>query len=160
EEKRDPELKEQAKTLEHPVPFLDLSDSGQPLSTRSLDLYFSDRNQELIYQRGSFTDMVVNRTVSLFIFACQFWVAVGWYLLGCFLLGTQLLRRGLFQEPDRQHLIIRRLIVFGLGWGFLCHTAAVIVYWRDPDGAFSWFFNLLGALAQALGYLGLLLLWS
>jgi uncharacterized protein len=160
EEKRDPEVKKQAEALERPAPLLDLADSGQPLSTRSLDLYFSDRNQVLIYQRGTFADMVVNRAVSLFLFACQFWPAVGWYLLGCFLLGAQLLRLGLFQEPDKHRLFIRRMLLFGFGWGIICHTAAVVVYWRDPDGGFSWFFNLWGALAQALGYLGLLLLWS
>jgi uncharacterized protein len=159
EEKRDPEVKKQAEALERPVPFLDLSDPT-PISSSSLDLYFSPRNQVLIYQRGTFTDMGVNRAVALFLFACQFWPAVGWYLLGCFLLGTQLLRRGLFQEPGQHGVLIRRLILFGLGWGIICHTAAVLVYWRDPDGAFSWFFNLWGALAQALGYLGLLLLWS
>jgi uncharacterized protein len=160
EEKRDPVVKKQAEALERPVPFLELSPSAPPLSSGSLDLYFSPRNQELIYQRGTFADMVVNRAVLLFLFACQFWPAIGWYLLGCFLLGTQLLRLGLFQDPGRHRVLLRRLILFGLGWGVLCHTAAVIVYWRDPDGAFSWFFNLWGALAQALGYLGLLLLWS
>jgi uncharacterized protein len=160
EEKRDPQVKKQSEALERPVPLLDLSKSAPPISPDSLDLYFSDRNQELIYRRGTFTDQVVNRAVCLFLFACQFWPAVGWYLLGCFLLGILLLRRGLFQEPDRHPVFIRRLILFGLGWGLLCHSAAVAVYWRYPDGAFSWFFNLWGALAQALGYLGLLLLWS
>jgi uncharacterized protein len=158
EEKRDPEVKKQAEALTQPVPF-DLSDPTTG-SVQSLDLYFSAKNQELIYQRGTFADMVVNRAVSLFLFACEFWPAIGWYLLGCFLLGAQLLRRGLFQDPDRHRGFIRRLILFGLGWGIPCHVAAVLVYWRDPDGAFSWFFNLWGALAQALGYLGLLLLWS
>src|SRR5262249_2523276 len=87
-------------------------------------------------------------------------ILVGWYLLGCFLLGITLLRHGLFQAPDQHLPLIRRLIVFGFGVGLPCHVAGVIALVWNPGGPFSWLFNGWGALALALGYLGLLLLWS
>jgi uncharacterized protein len=150
-------IREEAEHLDRPVSLL--HDDTMTYDHR-LALYLTPQNHELIYRSGTFGDMVLNRAISLIEVCSSDFLVIGWYLLGSFLLGILLLRQGLFQVPEQHLPLIRRLIVVGFGVGVPCHVAAVTALAWNPSGAFSWLFNGWGALAQALGYLGLLLLWS
>jgi uncharacterized protein len=152
------EVREEAEQLESPIS--PSSGDGTMTSEHRMALYMTPQNHDLIYRSGTFGDMVVNRALDLKEEFTGDAIVIGWYLLGCFLLGILLLRHGLFHTPEQHRVLIRRMIVFGFGVGVPCHVAAVIALAWNPDGAFSWLFNAWGALAQALGYLGLLLLWS
>jgi uncharacterized protein len=150
-------VRDEADQLDRPVSLL--PDDTMTYEHR-MALYQTPQNHELIYRSGAFGDMVLNRAIALIKLLCGDLLVIGWYLLGCFLLGITLLQCGLFQAPEQHLPLIRQLILFGFGIGIPCHVAAVIALAWNPDGAFSWLFNAWGALAQALGYLGLLLLWS
>jgi uncharacterized protein len=153
-----PAEREEAENLERPVSLWPPDDTMT--YERQLGLYLTPQNHNLIYRSGTLGDMVEHRGLVLIQTLAGDILVVGWYLLGCFLLGIILLRLGLFQAPHEHLVLIRRMILFGFGIGVPCHLAAVVALAGSPNGALSWLWNGWGALAQALGYLGLLLLWS
>jgi uncharacterized protein len=131
--------------------------------------FFSRENEVRVFQQADFPAMILFRATALLSTLIMALVVLGWYVLGCFLLGGLLLRRGVFRDPDNHRRLTGWMIVIGLAVGLPCHIAAVCAYsaggTKNPLGFDTYaglasLLNTLGALAQALAYLGVLLRWS
>ncbi|MDW8027335.1 MAG: DUF418 domain-containing protein [Armatimonadota bacterium] len=128
---------------------------------RAIERYFSQENQTRIYRQGTFSERVLNNAIFAgFGTCCCFLPLLGWYLLACFLLGTYLFRQGVFYDVNAHRPLIYKFIVYGLAVGFVFNLMTVFVYLRNPNGVLYWLLVGFGALPTALGYMGLLLLWS
>jgi uncharacterized protein len=142
--------------------FLDRPASGDEFKDLppQIAAYFGPESEQRIYQHGSWGEMVANRALNLALYNVMFWLFLVWDLLACFLLGIYLLRRGVFHAVGVHRRFWRGLIAFGLGVGLPLHGVAVAAYFRDRHDMLAGSLLMIGALPQALGYLGLLVLWS
>jgi uncharacterized protein len=127
---------------------------------RRINDFFSRENELRIYLTGTFAEKVLHRAGWLAMYLVLFWAWLGWYILGCFLIGVALLRRGVFNDPQGQRPFVRRLVLVGLGVGIPLHVLGAALYLDNPESVLAGLPNQFGALPQALGYLGLVLLWS
>jgi uncharacterized protein len=141
---------------EPPTSFL----FGQGSWENRLTEVFSVENQLRLYRNGNFGQLVEHRALFFGILVLSMIFLFGWYVLACFLLGVEFLRRGLFHDPQRRRTLTRWFVGLGLGIGVPCHVVAAILYLGHPGAALPQLLNQLGALSQALLYLGLLLAWD
>ncbi len=141
---------------EPPAPVL--SGTG-PWQQRFADA-FTAENQLRLYRNGTFLQLVEHRALSFGVLLVFLAFLFGWYILACFLLGVELLRRGLFHDPQRRRTLTRWFLGLGLGLGLPGHVVAALLYLGRPDAALPQLLNEIGALPQALLYLGLLLAWD
>jgi uncharacterized protein len=83
-------------------------------------LYEFMADEERVFQRGSFAEMVQHRTVTYLVVGMPLRLLfTSLRTLGLFLLGMYLLKRGVFVDGERNGQLYRKLLAYGLTYGVL-----------------------------------------
>lgn len=119
----------------------------------------------LVYQQGSYVDQLKPRISSAIeLQTLVFLIEQSWRILSMMMLGMILYRKGIL-SAQKEKSFYQRYLIMGLASGLALSGAGLYAaYSFDWDGIWfmnvGHFYNYVASLCVALGYIGLIMLWS